>query len=70
MSLYDGENAYYVPFEVLKENKNILDGKEIYTYDLKKMIVSLNKYDIYIKNCTFDAMIAGYILNYNVKDDI
>ena len=70
MSLYDGENAYYVPFEVLKENKNILDGKEIYTYDLKKMIVSLNKYDIDIKNCTFDAMIAGYILNYNVKDDI
>ena len=70
MSLYDGENAYYVPFEVLKENKNILDGKEIYTYDLKKMIVSLNKYDIDIKNCTFDAMIAGYILIYNVKDDI
>ena len=70
MRLYDGENAYYVPFEVLKENKNILDGKEIYTYDLKKMIVSLNKYDIDIKNCTFDAMIAGYILNYNVKDDI
>ena len=70
MSLYDGENAYYVPFEVLKENKHILDGKEIYTYDLKKMIVSLNKYDIDIKNCTFDAMIAGYILNYNVKDDI
>ena len=70
MSLYDGENVYYVPFEVLKENKNILDGKEIYTYDLKKMIVSLNKYDIDIKNCIFDAMIAGYILNYNVKDDI
>lgn len=70
MSLYDGENTYYVPFEVLKENKNILDEKEIYTYDLKKMIVSLNKYDIDIKNCTFDAMIAGYILNYNVKDDI
>ncbi len=70
MSLYDGENAYYVPFEVLKENKNILDEKEIYTYDLKKMIVSLNKYGIDIKNCTFDAMIAGYILNYNVKGDI
>ena len=70
MSLYDGVNVYYVTFEVLKENKNILDGKEIYTYDLKKMIVSLNKYDIDIKNCTFDAMIAGYILNYNVKDDI
>ena len=70
MSLYDGENAYYVPLEVLKENKNMLDEKEIYTYDLKKMIVSLNKYDIDIKNCTFDAMIAGYILNYNVKDDI
>lgn len=70
MGLYDGKNAYYVPFEILKENKNILTGKEIYTYDLKKIIVSLHKYGIDIKNCTFDAMIAGYILNYNVKDDI
>lgn len=70
LGIYDSENAYYIPFSILKENPNVLDNKEIYTYDLKKMIVSLNRYGIKICNCTFDVMIAGYILNYNVKDDI
>ena len=43
---------------------------EKYTYDLKKSIVSLNKYDIKINNVTFDSMIALYLLDYTVKDDI
>lgn len=70
VSVYDGESSYYIPFELLKENPNLLDNYEKYTYDLKKNIVSLNKYGIKFENCTFDSMIAGYILNYNVKDDI
>ncbi len=70
MGIYDGANAYYISEKLLTENKNILDNKEIYTYDLKKTIVSLNKIGIKLENCVFDAMIAGYILNYNVKDDI
>ncbi len=70
VSVCDGERIYYIPFELLKENPNILDKYEKYTYDLKKNIVSLNKYNIKFDNCSFDAMIAGYILNYNVKDDI
>lgn len=68
--VYDGENAYYITADLLKENPNILDKYEKYTYDLKKAIVSLNKYNIKFDNCSFDTMIAGYILNYNVKDDI
>lgn len=70
LSVYDGKNLYYIPVDLLKENKNIFDSYTKYTYDLKKNIVSLNKLGIKFDNCTFDAMIAGYILNYNVKDDI
>lgn len=70
LGVYDGENAYYIGLELLKQNKGILDKYNKYTYDLKKNIVSLNKYDISFNNSSFDAMIAGYILNYNVKDDI
>ena len=66
--IYDGENGYYIKKDLIKELK--LDGYEKYTYDVKKNIVSLNKLGINFDNCTFDLMIASYILNYNVKDDI
>ena len=70
ISVYDGENLYYIDRDLFIENKHYFDKYEKYTYDLKKNIVSLNKYGIKFDNCSFDAMIAGYILNYNVKDDI
>ncbi|MBQ9023768.1 MAG: DNA polymerase I [Bacilli bacterium] len=70
ISAYDGNNLYYIDKELFLENKKFFEKFEKYTYDLKKNIVSLNKYGIKFDNCSFDAMIAGYILNYNVKDDI
>ena len=70
ISVYDGNNLYFIDKNLFIENKNYFDKFEKYTYDLKKNIVALNKYDIKFDNCTFDAMIAGYILNYNVKEDI
>ena len=70
ISLYDGKNLYYLDKDLFIENKDYFEKFEKYTYDLKKNIVALNKYDIKFDNCTFDVMIAGYILNYNVKDDI
>ena len=70
ISIYDGDNLYYLDKEIIIDNPNILDKYEKYTYDLKKNIVSLNKYGIKFDNCSFDAMLSGYILNYNVKDDI
>lgn len=30
----------------------------------------LRRYGIVLNNCKFDNMIATYLLNYNVKDDI
>ena len=70
IGIYDGENAYYIDKEFLIDNPNILDKYNKYTYDLKKNIVLLNKYNIKFDKCEFDTAIATYILNYNVKDDI
>ena len=69
VSIYDGENSYFINKDLFINNKDLLKGYEIYTYDAKKNIVLLNKYGIKFDNCTFDSMIAAYILNYNVKDD-
>ena len=70
--VYDGKNSYYIPFEVVLNNPEIVleSSNEKYTYDLKKHIVALKKHNLLINNCNYDAMIAGYLLNYNVKDDI
>lgn len=71
ISIYDGVKSYYIPFEVLEKYPNFLESNvEKYTYDLKKLIVVLSRYNIKINNLVYDAMIAGYILNLNVKDDI
>ena len=70
ISVYDGDNLYYFDKELLIENKDYFDTFEKYTYDLKKNNVILNKYNFSFSNCIFDAMIAGYILNYNVKEDV
>ncbi len=71
VSIYDGVKSYYIPFEILEKYPNFLESNvEKYTYDLKKLIVVLSRYNIKINNLVYDAMIAGYILNLNVKDDI
>ena len=70
LSVYDGENSYYISKEILESNPNFLNLFDIYTYDLKKLIVSLNKINIKIDRCLFDASLACYLLNYNVKEDI
>ncbi|MFA5602132.1 MAG: DNA polymerase I [Bacilli bacterium] len=70
MGLYDGENSYFISFSILKENPSFLTKIEKYTYDYKKMIVSLKWHNINISNVSFDLMLASYLLNYNVKDDI
>lgn len=70
MGLYNDEISYYIPKETLIKNPKFLAKNKKYTYDLKKTIVSLKYQNIDIKNVTFDTMIAGALLDYNVKDDI
>ncbi len=69
--IYDGKNSYYVPFELLIQNSDVLlSTYNKFTYDLKKVIITLKHYGLSIDNCNFDTMIAAYLLNYNIKDDI
>ena len=70
LSLYNEEVSAYIPYEVLKQQPNFLTNGIKYTYDYKKILVSFNKYNLDIKGITFDTMIAGYLLNYTIKDDI
>lgn len=67
-SIYDGKKAYYFDLPSLLLNSDLL--KDIAaTFDNKKNIVFLNRYNIDI-NDPFDIFIAAYLLEYNVKDDI
>ena len=67
-SIYDGKKAYYFDLPSLLLNSDLL--KDITaTFDNKKNIVFLNRYNIDINN-PFDIFIAAYLLEYNVKDDI
>ena len=71
MGIYTGEEGYFIPKEELDNYKDLLsDSSKKYTYDLKKNIVVLNKLGIKINNCNYDMMIACYLLDYVVKDDI
>lgn len=68
MGVYDGEHSYYLNKEEIIRNKDIFKNK-CFSYDIKKSIVALNKIRIDI-DYTFDIMIAAYILELNVRDDI
>lgn len=70
MGVYDGENAFYVKKEQIKDVIEKINNKEKYTYDLKKHYVVLRKLGITLNKVSFDSSIAAYLLNYNVKDDI
>ncbi len=70
LGLYDGQNAYYVKKDLINDSIKKLNKLEKYTYDLKKHLVALKKIKVNLENVSFDSMIAAYLLNYNVKDDI
>ena len=69
LSIYDGTKSYYLTKEEIIENKDIFKYAA-YTYDLKKSMVALKKLDIDLTHVKVDAMIALYLLNKNVNDDI
>ena len=69
LGLYDGNKAYFVKKDMIKDVMSFINDKEKYTYDLKKHYVLMKKLDIELEKTTFDTMIASYLLNYNVKDD-
>lgn len=71
IGIYDGEYGYFIEKDKIEEYKDIFSSiYNKYTYDLKKNIVVLNSINIKEKNTCFDVMIAAYLLNENVSDDI
>lgn len=71
VGIYDGMSGYFLSKEELVKHKDLFSGSSFkYTYDLKKDIVVLHSLGIDVNNVTFDTMIATYLLDYVVKDDI
>ncbi len=69
IGIYDGEKGYFISNEEIDKNKNIFSSNVFkYTYDLKRSLVVCNNIDF--NNVSFDTMIAAYLLDYVVKDDI
>ena len=68
MAIYGKNTSLYVDGSVIKDLSFI--NKGIYTYDVKKLYVLFRYKDYIIDNHIDDVMIGGYLLNYNVKDDI
>lgn len=71
IGIYDGENGYFIKKDDVSKYKDLFSN-DLYkfTYDLKKSLVVLDKFGIKFNNVTFDTMIATYLLDYVVKDDI
>lgn len=70
MGIYSRNKNYFIPYEVLKLNPSFLLNNIKYTYDLKKNLVALKWHGIDFANTQIDIMLAAYLLEYNVKDDI
>ena len=67
VGLYNETNSIFIPGDSLKGK---LPNNIKYTYDLKKNLIALKRKGIELNEVSFDSMIAAYLLNYNVKDDI
>ena len=71
ISIYDGKYGYFISKEDIPQYSNLFqDDFEKYTYDIKKSLIVLHPYSYSFSHVTFDTMIALYLLDYTVKDDI
>ena len=68
VAISNSKENIYIPANLL--DKKIINENIKYTYDLKKLYVSLNRLGINCSSVNYDAFIAAYLLEYNIKDDI
>lgn len=69
LAVCDSKNNYFITNTMLEEIIPVLENKEIYTFDQKKNYCLLKR-EGFILEAKYDAMIAAYLLNMNIKDDI
>lgn len=67
-AIYNNSISSYIPYT--KDTDLSFLNKKIYTYDYKRLYLSLKKNNLTIPTCLFDTMIGAYLVNYNIKDDI
>ena len=67
-AIYNNSVSSYIPYT--KDTDLSFLNKKIYTYDYKRLYVSLKKNNLTIPSCLFDTIIGAYLVNYNIKDDI
>lgn len=70
MGISNSEGSFYIPKSLWKEAIEKIKNTILYTFDLKKNIVALNRLGITLENATDDIMILSYLLNDTVKDDL
>ena len=70
VSISSKDDNYYIPINLLENTDIFNDCKMKYTYDLKKVLVVFNKFNIKIDKNIHDLMIESYLLNKNIKNDI
>ena len=66
IGIYNKDNCIYLD---CLSDLSFIKGN-ICTYDAKRLYVSFKKIGVDLKNIVDDVMIATYLLNYNVNDDI
>ena len=70
MSISTKNKNYFVKNELIKDALALLNGKVLYTYDLKKNIVALEKIGLTCPLVNTDLMILYALLEDTSKDDI
>lgn len=84
MNAYNYNDSFIISVSFTNESgtcfikgEDVINHKELFendtpkaTYDVKKCYILLNKLGIKLNNCKYDAMIASYLLDYKMNDDI
>ena len=70
LSVSDKEHNYYVKKELVSEIIPLLKNKVLYTYNAKALNIALRRMNIKMPNINYDLMIASYLTNSFIKDDI
>ena len=70
LSIYNENVCYFIKPELIDKCFPKFKDFVKFTYDLKKLYVSFKWMNLDIENIEFDTMIAGYLLEFNIKDDI
>lgn len=68
LSIYNDTTKIYIKGSDLT-NTDFLKNITIYTYNYKKLYSVFTRNNLYVPACSFDTMLAAYLLNYSLKED-